>query len=407
MPRPKRLHFDPHLLEFRRRRGLTQEDVADRIGISTEMVRRHEAGRSFPSVQNREKYRKIYGASDAALGLILSDATTTDRLLSNSTTTAPSAPTELMEAGRRALGELLNNEGLSVATVDDWEATAARYALATKTCEPSRLAIDLAHDFDELAAALATCRSARSLRRLMRVAAQLSGLACLTLIKLGERQAFRRWARTARIAASEVDDPTTSSWVLAQEAYGHYYCHDHLEALAVAQEAQQASMRSIGGVLASALEARAYAVQGNGRLTHVALIRAEETLALLDGDETSAVSAFGYNEAQLRFHESNALTHLGDTKQALQTQERALQLVAPEDFMDRVFICLDRAMCLTESGDISGAASYALETLTAISAGQRRGIIAGRAREVLGKFSETDQRSLPAACDLRDLLQDS
>jgi hypothetical protein len=65
----------------------------------------------------------------------------------------------------------------------------------------------------------------------------IAGLVCLTLIKMNERIAFRDWARTARLAAIEADDPLTHSWVRAQEAYGHYYSGDLTEAIHVAQHA--------------------------------------------------------------------------------------------------------------------------------------------------------------------------
>jgi hypothetical protein len=49
----------------------------------------------------------------------------------------------------------------------------------------------------------------RALGRLTRVAANLSGLVCLTLIKLDDRQAFRRWARTGiRATAGSYARPT-------------------------------------------------------------------------------------------------------------------------------------------------------------------------------------------------------
>ena len=93
---------------------------------------------------------------------------------------------------------------------------------------------------------------------------------------------FRRWARTARLAAAEVDDPTTTAWVLAQEAYGHFYGHDLAEAVAVARQAQDLAGRSVGSALAAALEARAHAVRGDPKQTHKALAQAEETLGFLD-----------------------------------------------------------------------------------------------------------------------------
>jgi len=313
------------------------------------------------------------------------------------------SPGDLVEVRRRALHDSLAG-GVSAASLEDWELTAFRYAAAAKDREPSRLLVDLTTDFGELQSALTTCRSTVQLRRITRVAAQLSGLMCLTLIKLDERQAFRRWARTARLAATEVNDPTTTAWVLAQEAYGHFYGHDLAEAVAVAQQAQDVASGSVGSALAAALEARVHAVRGDPKQTHQALTRAETTIGSLDHGLTIDVSAFGYNEAQLRFHQSNALTHLGDTKSALVVQDRALELASPIDFMDRAFVRLDRAACLLRDGDHSGAASFALESMLALSAEQRRGIISGRAQELV-KPMLVAGRTSPAALDLRDLLE--
>lgn len=57
-------------------------------------------------------------------------------------------------------------------------------------------------------------------------------------VKLDDRDAFRRWAGTARAAAAEAGDPAVMSWVLGQEAYGHYYGGDLRAAVDVARQAQ-------------------------------------------------------------------------------------------------------------------------------------------------------------------------
>ncbi len=161
----------------------------------------------------------------------------------------------------------------------------------------------------------------------------------------------------------------------------------------------------VGATLAAALEARAHAALGRPGETRAALNRAEVILSKLDGDSLGP-SAFGYNEAQLRFHESNALTHLGDTKTAWRAQERALALAAPYDYTDRSLTQLDRATCLVHEGDFPGAAAYATETLAALTKGHRRGIIANRARSIVAALPP-GARALPAARDLRELVIDS
>lgn len=309
-----------------------------------------------------------------------------------------------VERLRRSLQDQFAGGALSEATLDDWELIVARYGTATKDRPASVLLGDLIADVAELERVMARCRSLSALRRLTRVAGNLSGLMCLTLIKLDDRQAFRRWARTARVAATETDDAVTYSWVLAQEAYGHFYSDDPTEAVAVAQHAQAVvpTTPTVGAVLAAALEARAQAALGRPAETQAALRQAEALVSLL-GMERAEPSAFTYNEAQLRFHESNALTHLGDTKSAWQAQDRALDLVAPSDFMDRAFTELDRAMCLAVDDDAASAASHARDTLLRLSTAERQGIISGRAQQILGVLPSR-QRTLPPVAELHDLF---
>ncbi|MCA1671177.1 MAG: hypothetical protein LC799_02860 [Actinobacteria bacterium] len=234
--------------------------------------------------------------------------------------------------------------------------------------------------------------------------AQLAGLMCLTVIKLDERRAFRGWARTARLAADEAGDPLTCAWVRAQEAYGHFYCGDLVGAVDVAQRAQTfaGSAPSVGAVLAAALEARAQAALGREHETREAIAGAETMLSRLD-DTSTGTSAFDYNEAQLRFHEGNALTHLHDTATAWQAQQRALDLCPANDYMDRTLTWLDRASCLAHDGDADGAVTVATDALVGLTSDQRQGIISARARATITVLP-ADQQSRPAVGDLHDLL---
>ena len=314
------------------------------------------------------------------------------------------ATTGKLEHVRRGLHEVLGGGTLQEATLEDWELTVTRYGAATRDRPAPALLSDLVADVGELRRTFPQCRSISGMRRLTLVAAHLAGLVCLTLIKLDERGAFRGWAATARVAASEAKDPVTHSWVLAQEAYGHFYSEDFPEAVRVARRAQTVAPKTpcVGAVLAAALEGRALGVLGRPDETLAALREAERILEGLD-DAIVAASAFGYDEAQLRFHEGNALTHLGDTKAAWRAQERALALVPAADFMDRALTRLDRAVCLARDGDASAAASEALDTLTGLSPEQRRGIISRRAEQLVARLPGP-HRAPPPARELRDLL---
>lgn len=309
-----------------------------------------------------------------------------------------------VELVRRDLVEALCEGAIAEASLDDWDLTVLRHGRATRDRPAGVLLEDLRTDLAELKRALHRHRSASALRRLTRTAAQMSGLMCLTLCKLDQRSASRRWAHAARLAANEAGDPETQSWILAQEAYGHFYSTDLAEAIDVAQHAQAVTAANprVGAALAAALEARAYAAMGRNQETRSALGRAKSALSRLEGDALGA-SAFGYNEAQFRFHEGNAYTHLGDVRLALTAQERALKLCAPGDYTDWAMTRLDRTRCLTKAGDTADALNYATETLLALSDEQRWGIITLRGHEILHSLPN-DQQASAAAQNFRELL---
>ncbi|WP_371780507.1 hypothetical protein [Streptosporangium subroseum] len=308
------------------------------------------------------------------------------------------------DALRQELEDVLTVGTMSNTTLDDWEMAVRRYGLLARTRPAPLLLSDLGDDLDDLKRAMAQPRSLSTLRRLTRVAAHMSGLMCLTYIKLDDRTSFRRWARTARFAAEEAGDPVTTSWVLAQEAYGHFYSHDYLEAIHVCQATQEVRQPCAGAVLAAALEGRAHAALGPGRAaeTKAALARAAHLLESLPQEDIND-SAFGYNEPQLLFHTGNAYTHLGDTAAAWRAQEKALTLYPREDFLDRALIGLDRTICLAKEGDASGALEFAAATLVPLTEDQRQGLITLRGREVLEALPPAE-KAVIAARHLHELL---
>jgi len=138
----------------------------------------------------------------------------------------------------------------------------------------------------------------------------------------------------------------------------------------------------VGGALAAALEARALGKMHRSEDACKAIGAAEVILSQLDAESVIA-SAFGYNEAQLRFHEGNALTHLHDMEPAWRAQQRALDLYPESDYLDRTLVRLDRAACLAQDGDLSGAMGYATEAFVELSEEERQGLLTTRGREIL------------------------
>jgi hypothetical protein len=266
---------------------------------------------------------------------------------------------------------------------------------------------ELSADFVELQRLLDRRHSASALRRLTRTIAQMAGLMFLTLIKLDEPLAARSWARTARVAADEAGDNDVRCWVRAQEAYIHYYAGNLAEAVSVARQAQALAGRTkcVGIPLAAALEARALGAQGKRAGAVAALDKAETTLFALSSS-VILPSAFGYNEAQLRFHQGNTFTRLHDTAAARNAQERALALYPRHDFLDRTLVQLDAAACLVHTRETEHAVTVATKALLGLTQEQRQGLILMRSADVLRSLPHS-QRALPVAREFHDLLMSS
>jgi transcriptional regulator with XRE-family HTH domain len=321
--------------------------------------------------------------------------------------TRPSG-TELPDPGqfemlRQHMNDALGHSAIGGASLDDWERSVIQYGRATRDRPANVLLADISDDVAELSRLLNQRHSASALRRLTRVAAQMSGLMCLIFCLLDDRAAFRRWARTATTAANESGDSETLAWILAQVAHGYYYCGEISEAIAIARSAYEATRTPCPGTaLAFALEARGQAIQGNRTATLGALSHAESILSQLSGDAITP-SAFGYNEASFRFHEGNAFTHLRDVKLALKAQDKALALCNRDDYNDWAMTRIDRAQCLIYDGDASGGLAYAVETMLDLSEDQRQGIITLRGHAILADLP-VSEKALTGARDLKEIL---
>jgi tetratricopeptide (TPR) repeat protein len=317
---------------------------------------------------------------------------------------APSGLMDRLELRRQRLFHVISADAVDRVSVDQWEETVHRHGCATRSHPPRQMLQELDTDLEELVRALAGRQNLSTLRPLTCITAQMAGLMFLTLIKLDEPVRARAWARTARMAADEAGSPALLSWVLAQEAYVCFYAGRLVEAVEVASHAQAVAHRraSAGVALAAALEARASAALGRPGRARAALQSAEDTLDRLDPEDLVA-SAFGYNEAQLRFHEGNTLTYLGDVKAAERAHERALQLYPAEDFLDRTLVLLDQASCLVVAGDARAGVAHATCAISDLDDQQRDGLVTRRARQLLESLS-SQQAALKPALELRDLL---
>lgn len=308
------------------------------------------------------------------------------------------------EGVRQHVTDALGSSGVTDTALDDWEQTVRRHGQAYRHAPPSTLLAELVADFADLQRLFARWQPSRVHQRVCRITAGLAGLVSMTLTKLDDHAAARRWSRTARLAAEETADPAVQSWVRAQEAFAAFYSGHLLSAIEIAHQGQVLAglMACPGSALAAALEARAHATLGHRRESHEALGRAATVLDRLDG-EALRVSAFGYREAQLRFHEGYVLTQLGDTEPAWSAQRQALALYTDREHLDRTLVHLDRADCLAQGGEFDHAFAHAGHVLLGLGKEHRSGLVLLRAHGLLNGLPPA-ARNVRAVREFRDLL---
>jgi transcriptional regulator with XRE-family HTH domain len=409
--------FGAELRRWRELRGLSQAALARELHVSSSSVGKVEAAaRSLP--RGLAARCDIVLETDGALAQLeaimqqeIVEGRTAVRNLDmrgrEGLTFAGDLDATPLEILRQRLEDGVSATLTSSSGLDLWEQIIAGHATATRHRSPGALIDDLATDISELERLLNLRQSASTLRALTRLTAQMAGLLSLTLLKANDRSGSRKWARTARRAAAESGDNVVIAWVRAQEAHTSYYAGDLTDAVEIARDARRTagSTPCVGGALAAALEARALASQGRAREAQDALSSAE---TIFDGLAASDAvrSALGYDEAQLRFHEGNAYTHLGMPDRAWAAQQRALELYPKEDYLDRALVHLDRAACLVHEGALEAAVDVALAGITELRLDQRRGLVATRAREVMSMLPE-GRRALPLARSLGELLREN
>ncbi|MDT3438267.1 helix-turn-helix transcriptional regulator [Pseudofrankia sp. BMG5.37] len=383
---------------------LSQAVIAGWMGLTQAQLSRIEAGEPITDLTKLIRWARALRIPEELLWFRLPPRSG-EVMPNRPDSFGPADPLLHLESLRRRAEGHLTTGAPTAATIEDWQRVVSDHGRATRYLPASVQLEDLAADFSAVQHALATRQPSSTTRQLTHITAQLAGLISLSLIKMGHRSPARAWGRTARLAADESGDAALSSWVRAQDAYTYYYGGAVREAVAAAQEAQAIAGRTpcVGAVLAAALQARAHAVLGQKVETDAALRKAEAILAALQPDDVTE-SAFGYNEAQLRFHEGNALTHLHDRRRVWEATDRALTLYPSSNYLDRTLIELDRADCLIHDGEVAEGVAHVARTLMELPPQRRDGLILQRARG-LAKATSPGHHALPTVRQLYDVLE--
>lgn len=299
-------------------------------------------------------------------------------LASGLTTTALTALTETRQSLDLALAA-----DTAPADLSDLEAAAEAYGYGYHGQSPTRFLADLVSDFAELRPHLDSPQPVAARIRVCSTAGQMAGMIAIVLHDLGTRKEARKWFATASRAAQESGDRQLHAWVLAREAMVPINYGAPQAAALLAEQARQAagSRPTAAATLAAAVAARAYALSGQPDQAREALTAADTLMERLDAG-ARADTWLTHSEQKHHVHLSHALTALGDTRRARESQQRALELSAPTSTMTRSLLIIDAATCTHRDGDTEEACRRIVSVLTGLPDAFRGGLVHHRAMDL-------------------------
>ncbi|MFF7954003.1 hypothetical protein [Streptomyces griseorubiginosus] len=100
---------------------------------------------------------------------------------------------------------------------------------------------------------------------------------------------------------------------------------------------------------------------------------------------------------------SHALTALGDTRRARESQQRALELSAPTSTMTRSLLTIDAATCIHHDGDTEEACLRTVAVMSGLPPVYRAGLVQRRALDLYRSIPAQHQHE-PAVRGLREVL---
>ncbi|MFF2653602.1 hypothetical protein [Streptomyces sp. NPDC058045] len=214
-------------------------------------------------------------------------------------------------------------------------------------------------------------------------------MAAVVLHDLGGRKDARAWFATAARAAAESGDRQLHAWVLAREAMVPLNYGAPKAAADLAERARQAAgtAPTAAATLAAAVAARAYALTGQADQARGALADADRLSDRLAGDQRED-TWLGHCERKHHVHLSHALTALGETRRARESQDRALALSSSTSSMACTLLKIDAAACAHRDGDTEQACRRATAALAALPPAYRTDLTHTRAMDLY--------RSIPA-----------
>lgn len=306
--RPRRAPLSPRLAEFRYARGLTQEQVAEAIGITVEMVRRHEKGIAQPAEKYRRRYSAFYGAGEAGLGI--APPTVPRRSLYVPEQTLISVDDLVAEIGVSGTsGEAIEQLSAATATLAELHTEAPARRVLRQVLQLRRRTHDLTKGTVRLSQA----------RELFRVESDLLAHACLLLGDVKQDAAAYKYGIAALTFASEAG----SSQAVARSALAKTlrWSDRLVESADMARSGYETSPQTAIRVQLASQEANAAALIGDVGRARQALRRAEAAAELCP--QESGRSAWSFPRARQAIFALSVANHTQDPAGALRAAAMA------------------------------------------------------------------------------------
>ncbi|WP_116022543.1 hypothetical protein [Thermomonospora umbrina] len=287
--------------------------------------------------------------------------------------------------------------------VAEWEHTAWEYAQSLWVWPVGSMVHRLASDLMSLGAALKTGPE-RERKDLLRVSAQLSVFLATEFEDLGRPTEAGRAYRVALRAAEDVGDRHLADWVrggMAARAVCERRPRHVVDALARDVMANAGGVPGVGQLKVLSAHARSCALHGDGAGAERSLRALSTALEKAPAEVTTdKVSAWGWPEANLRFHEGLVYGVLGDPKRATDAVEHSLSLAAREKAGGRLNSELVRALALVQDREVTEGLDHAVSLAGTLPSSSLRRLIVG---EILKALPDDRARALPAARELAAL----
>jgi transcriptional regulator with XRE-family HTH domain len=370
------------LAQARKAAGLTQEDLAYRVGVDRTTVGRWESGETEPQPWHRRKIAEQLGVTSAQL----------DEMLVGSPAESPAPPDEAEAEGEALeLARRASASDVGEATLTQLEQLVDDLASSYATTQPAALLVRTRRHLRYIRQLLDGQKTLREHRRLLDAGGWLSLLAATLHVDLEQQAAAVARLRTADSLARESGHDEIRAWTLETEAWRVLTLGEYAQAASLSQGAQQlAPAGSSALIQATAQEGRAWARLGDMRATTHAVSRVNRMaspLATPDRPEHH----YRYDPAKATSYTATTLSWAGDPA-AVDYAREVIDRLSPGDPHGGrprrlASARLDLALALIRRSDVEEAMQAALAAVVSgrvVPSNQWRVGEVVRAAEALG-----------------------